>query len=102
VISGTAAPNFGFQYSANDDDGKGFAWDYDHAAERWNFKSHATEKSKIVGSPHKVELTGVVKAPGYVPMAYWGLESIGYRNGFDQNPETMFGLTYYYAAPRWK
>jgi hypothetical protein len=46
-----------------------------------------------------MDLTGVVKAPGYVPMAYWGLESIGFQKLHNQNPETMYGLTYYYTAP---
>jgi hypothetical protein len=99
VSSGSGEPNFGFQYSLNDDDGKGAAWGYDYAAEGWNFKSFATDKSKIIGKPHSVELTGVVKAPGYIPMAYWGLENIGFQKLYNQNPETMYGLTYYYTAP---
>ena len=99
VSSGSDEPSFGFKYSLKDDDGKGYAWSYDHADERWDFKSFATDKSKIVGKPYSMDLTGIVKAPGYIPMAYWGLESIGFQKLYNQNPETMYGLTYYYTAP---
>ena len=89
VSSGSGEPNFGFKYSVDDTDGQGAAWSYDHAAERWTFKSFATAKSKIVGKPYSTDLTGSVNAPGYVPMAYWGLESIGFQKLYNQNPETM-------------
>lgn len=97
--SGSDKPDFGFKYSISDADEKGYAWSYDHADERWHFRSFATDKSKIIGKPYSMDLTGLVKAPGYVPMAYWGLESIGIQKLYNQNPETMYGLTYYYTAP---
>lgn len=43
-------------------------------------------------NPSKAEVTG------YVPMAYWGLESIGVDPQQRQNPETMYDLTIYYTA----
>jgi hypothetical protein len=97
--SGTSRPNFGFKYGIKDPDGKGFETAYNYKQEKWNFKSFSTEKSKIAGKPYVMDLTGIVKAPGYVPMAYWGLESIGFDKQYNQNPETMYGLTYYYTAP---
>jgi len=99
VSSGSGEPNFGFKYSLDGTDGQGFAWSYDHPAESWHFKGFATDKSKIIGKPFSMDVTGNVKAPGYVPMAYWGLESIGFNKLYNQNPETMYGLTYYYTAP---
>lgn len=98
---GSTGDEFGFKYSVKDPDEKGFFTSYDYAQERWNFKSFATPKSQLIGGkPYSMDVTGFVKVPGYVPMAYWGLESIGYNPKFDQNPETMYGLTYYYTAPQ--
>lgn len=90
-----------FNYSDNDvDKGLGFVTTYDYSKERWEFKGWATNNSTMVaGTPYNVDVTGVVKKPGYVPMAYWGLENIGYNKNYDQNPETMYGLSYYYTAP---
>ena len=97
--SGSPEPDFGFTYAIKDPDGKGFETTYNHAQERWHFTSFATDKSKIQGTPYVMDLTGEVKAPGYIPSAYWGLESIGFQKLYNQNPETMYGLTYYYTAP---
>ena len=88
-----------FNYVVNDTD-QGFATDYNYSQERWNFKGWAINKSTMAaGTPYNVNVTGVVKAPGYIPMAYWGLENIGFNNKYDQNPSTMYGLSYYYTAP---
>lgn len=100
VTKGTAEPNFSFNYSAKDPDEKGFETNYKYDGEEWNFKSYCSDKSKILnGKPYKMDVTGKVKVPGYVGSAYWGLESIGYNPKYNQNPETMYGLTYYYTAP---
>ena len=95
-----AASDFGFTYRVDDPDEQGIRDEYDHDQEKWEFKSYCTEKSQIVGKPYRVDVTGLVKKPGYVPAAYWGLESIGFNPLFNQNPETMYGLTYYYFAPQ--
>jgi CrtC N-terminal lipocalin domain len=94
--SGSGTSDFGFTYNVKDPDEKGFETRYDHAQEKWAFKSFCTDKSKILGKPYQVDATGIVQEPGYVPAAYWGLESIGYNKLYNQNPETMYGLTYYY------
>jgi hypothetical protein len=97
---GSGTSDFGFTYRVKDPDGKGFQTSYDHAQEKWAFKSFCTDESKILGKPYQVDVTGFVQEPGYVPAAYWGLESIGYSKLYNQNPETMYGLTYYYFAPQ--
>lgn len=51
------------------------------------------------GKPYSLDVTGTVKAPGYLPVAYWGPESIGFNPLYNQNPETMYRLSYYYDAP---
>jgi hypothetical protein len=98
--SGSGTSDFGFTYSVKDPDKKGFQTSYDHAQEKWAFKSFCTDESKILGKPYQVDVTGTVQEPGYVPAAYWGLESIGYSKLYNQNPETMYGLSYYYFAPQ--
>jgi hypothetical protein len=101
--AGSGDPNYDFQYSVKDTDGKEMFDSYVHAQEKWIFRSSATDRSKIVnkvGKPYSMDVTGFVKAPGYIPTAYWGFESIGFNPLYNQNPETMYGLTYYYVAPQ--
>ncbi len=89
--------DFFFRY--NVDDGKnGFTTEYRHAGEQWKMSGYNI-KDDMWNQPFKLDFTGELQAPGYVPMAYWGLESIGVDPQERQNPETMFGLTYYYTAP---
>jgi len=91
------AEDFWFKYSI--DDGKnGFTTAYDYPSETWKFSGY-NSKDDEWNHPFKLDMTAVLKAPGYVPMAYWGLESIGIDPKDGQNPETMHGLTYYYTAP---
>jgi hypothetical protein len=97
--SSSSDSDFGFKYGIKDPDGKGFETTYDYDQEKWTFKSFAPEKSGIQGKPHLMDVTGYVKEPGYIPMAYWGFESIGFQKLRNQNPETVYGLTYYYTAP---
>ena len=79
---------------------QGLATNYSYSQERWNFKGWATNESNMtVGTPYNFDVTGIVKVPGYIPMAYWGLENIGFNDQYDQNPSTMYGLSYYYVAP---
>ncbi|MDB6017164.1 MAG: hypothetical protein JWR19_1653 [Pedosphaera sp.] len=97
--NGNGEPNFGFKYSIKDPDGVGFATTYEHVQEKWTFKSFAPEKGKFIGTPYSMDVTGYVKEPGYIPQAYWGFESIGIDKLRRQNPETMFGMSYYHTAP---
>jgi predicted secreted hydrolase len=96
--SAADAKDFWFKYSI--DDGKnGFTTAYDYPTETWKFAGYNTKDDKW-NQPFKLDMTSTLKTPGYVPMAYWGLESIGVDPQDRQNPETMFGLTYYYTAPQ--
>jgi predicted secreted hydrolase len=95
--SAADAKDFWFKYSI--DDGKnGFITEYDYPTETWKFAGYNTKDDKW-NQPFKLDMTSTLKTPGYVPMAYWGLESIGVDPQHRQNPETMYGLTYYYTAP---
>ncbi|MCA1788345.1 MAG: carotenoid 1,2-hydratase, partial [Thioalkalivibrio sp.] len=95
--SAPGADDFHFRYEI--DDGKSaFTTAYTHANETWEFGGYTTEKDDW-NEPFRLSMSSQAKAPGYVPMAYWGLESIGVDPQHRQNPETMFGLSYYYTAP---
>lgn len=97
---GTApdAKDFRFRYAMKTPDAS-FETAYTAADETWRFKGQSTVRDDR-NAPYDLEFTSVVRSPGYVPAAYWGVESIGYDPLDRQNPETMFGLTYYYSAPR--
>ena len=97
---GTAPDAKDFAFSYKIDDGKnGFTTAYDHAAETWKMTGYNTKDDEW-NQPFRLDLTAVLQSPGYVPMAYWGLESIGVDPQDRQDPETMYGLTYYYTAPK--
>ncbi|NMT63126.1 lipocalin family protein [Marinobacter orientalis] len=91
------ADDFRFKYSI-DDGNNGFTTEYDHPSETWTFSGYNTKDDKW-NQPFRLDMTATLQEPGYVPLAYWGLESIGVDPQNRQNPETMYGLTYYYAAP---
>jgi hypothetical protein len=96
---GTApdAKDFRFKYAMSGPE-TAFSTEYLHASETWHF----TAKSTIAegkNAPFSLDFTSVAEFPGYVPAAYWGLEAIGYDPQDRQNPETMYGLTWYYIAP---
>lgn len=96
--SAADAKDFWFKYSI--DDGKnGFSTEYNYPSETWKFSGYNTKNDKW-NQPFKLDMTATLAAPGYVPMAYWGLESIGVDPQDRQNPESMYGLTYYYTAPQ--
>lgn len=91
------AEDFYFRYAI--DDGKnGFITDYRHKTETWAMSGYNTKDDKW-NQPFRLDMTATLREPGYVPLAYWGMESIGVDPQNRQNPETMFGLTYYYSAP---
>ncbi len=91
------AEDFHFRY-AIDDGNNGFTTAYSHDTETWKMTSYNTKDDEW-NDPFRLSFTAKAEAPGYVPFAYWGLESIGIDPQKRQNPETMYGLTYYYAAP---
>ena len=92
------AKDFFFRY-AIDDGNNGFVTDYRHATETWAMSGYNTKDDKW-NQPFRLDMTATLDSPGYVPMAYWGLESIGVDPQQRQNAETMFGLSYYYTAPK--
>jgi len=92
------AKDFRFKYGMSTPDSS-FETEYTSADETWRFKGKSTV-SNDRNSPYDLEFTSIARSPGYVPAAYWGVESIGYDPLDRQNPETMYGLTYYYTAPR--
>lgn len=91
------AKDFYFKYGCGDETSS-FGLEYTHATEHWHMQGATTIRSES-STPFRLDMHGEVKAPGYIPMAYWGLESIGVDPEDRQNPETMYGLTYYYGAP---
>ena len=62
-----------------------------------------TEKGKdATGPAADLDMTMRVKRPGYCPATQTGVEAQGSPKGFGDNtynPETVFGLSYYYYAP---
>lgn len=97
----TTGSNGNFNYTIGEvGKEQGLATNYSYSQERWNFKGWATNESNMTaGTPYNFDVTGIVKIPGYIPMAYWGLENIGFNDQYNQNPSTMYGLSYYYVAP---
>lgn len=91
------AEDFHFRYEIDDGE-NGFTTAYTHADETWKFSGYNTKVDEW-NQAFRMSMTATAQAPGYVPMAYWGLESIGVDPQDRQNPETMFGLTIYYTAP---
>ena len=90
--------DFGFKYAMNSPS-SGFTTEYSHMDETWHFSAR-TNVANGRSEPFDLDFTSRLRAPGYVPAGYWGLESIGIDPGYRQNPETMYGLTYYYIAPK--
>lgn len=95
--SATDAENFNFRYDIDDGE-NGFTTAYTHANETWECSGYSAKEDEW-NQPIRLSMTSTAKAPGYVPMAYWGLESIGFDPLQRQIPETMYGLTYYSTAP---
>jgi hypothetical protein len=90
------APDFSFRYAVDGEE-SGYSTAYTHADETWKFTGRSSLQSEAA-VPFDLDATAQLRFPGYVPMAYWGFESIGIDPQQRQNPETMFGLTYYYAG----
>ena len=86
------AEDFWFKYEI-DDGVNGFTTAYDYPTETWQFSGYNTKEDEW-NAPFRLDMTAKLEEPGYVPMAYWGLESIGFDPQQRQNPETMHGLTH--------
>ena len=96
--SAADAEDFWFRYHMTGPT-EAFSTEYQRAGERWHFKGSGT-KSDANNAPFDLNFVSTAKFPGYVPSVYFGLESIGVDPQDRQNPETMYGLTYYYVAPQ--
>ena len=76
---------------------------YKAADESWRFKVQIKKKAPIArASLVDMDITGKVYAPGYVYPTPFGMENEGYdtsRSG-RHNPATVYGLSYYYLAPK--
>ncbi len=93
--------DFGFTYRIALGE-NAFEFSYDHATETWRYAGHCDIDDEF-NSPYAFDVTFTVKAPGYIPAAYHGLENIGWDDagpGYRHNPQTMAGLTRYIQAPR--
>ena len=93
--------DFAFEYHISGDSGE-LTFSYDHPTETWSYKGRSDIKNKF-NSPYAFDVSFKVKAPGYIPGAYHGLENIGWDGGspgYRHNPQTMAGLTRYIQVPR--
>ena len=90
--------DFRFKYSMESPE-TGFTHEYTHANETFHFTTY-NKVAKGQSKACELDFTAALEWPGYVPAAYWGLESIGVDPQDRQHPETMYGLTWYYIAPR--
>ena len=65
--------------------------------ERWGFRMTS---SAIGDRPElAIDVELVLQNPGYLPTTPTGVEEEGYSRDGLYNPETMYGLSYYYYAP---
>ena len=87
-----------FEFAIEFEDGLSLVERYYHDEERWVFQvdSPAAEDQAALA----VDVAMVLEAPGYLPTTPTGVEEEGYSRDGLYNPETMYGLSYYYYAPR--
>lgn len=104
-VTGTAGDpdkeDFGFEYRLSGES-SALTITYDHPTETWAYKGHSEFKDKF-NAPYSFDVKFTVKAPGYIPAAYHGVENIGWDNGgagYRHNPQTMAGLMRYIQVPR--
>ena len=86
-----------FEFAIDFADGLTLVERYYHADERWGFQvmSPAAGEQTALG----IDVKMVLDAPGYLPTTPTGIEEEGYSRDGRYNPETMYGLSYYYYAP---
>jgi predicted secreted hydrolase len=87
-----------FEYAIDSGDGLSIVERYYHDDERWGFQLSYAPTSEQAALEIGVEL--VLEAPGYLPTTPTGIEEEGYSREGLYNPETMYGLSYYYFAPK--
>ncbi|MGH2601896.1 MAG: lipocalin-like domain-containing protein, partial [Dehalococcoidia bacterium] len=86
-----------FAYGIDSGDGLSLVERYYHLDERWGFQVASAAVAEQAALEIDVEL--VLEAPGYLPTTPTGIEEEGYSRDGLYNPETMYGLSYYYYAP---
>jgi predicted secreted hydrolase len=86
-----------FAFSIDSGDGLVLSERYAHADERWGFNLTSAAAGDQAALAFDVEM--VLGAPGYLPTTPTGIEEEGYSREGRYNPETMYGLSYYYYAP---
>lgn len=86
-----------FAYAIDSGDGLALVERYYHADERWQFRvaSAAVDRQPALA----IDVDLVLNPPGYLPTTPTGIEEEGYSRDGLYNPETMYGLSYYYYAP---
>jgi len=101
TASNPDSEDFAFTYRISGASGQ-LTVTYDHPTETWTYQGHSEIKNES-NSPYAFDVKYTVKAPGYIPAAYHGLENIGWDSGgpgYRHNPQTMAGLTRYIQVPR--
>src|SRR4051794_2982195 len=89
-----------FEYGIESGDGLSITERYYHTDERWAFQVSYAPSDDQVALKMDVEL--VLEEPGYLPTTPSGVEEEGYSAEGLFTPETMYGLSYYYFAPKMK
>jgi predicted secreted hydrolase len=87
-----------FEYGIDSGDGLSITERYYNTDERWAFQVSYAANSQQAALGIDVEL--VLHEPGYLPTTPSGVEEEGYSREGLFNPETMYGLSYYYFAPK--
>jgi predicted secreted hydrolase len=87
-----------FEYGIDSGDELAITERYYHTNERWAFQVSYAPSDDQVALEMDVEL--VLEEPGYLPTTPSGVEEEGYSAEGLFNPETMYGLSYYYFAPK--
>jgi predicted secreted hydrolase len=87
-----------FEFGIDSGDGLTLVEQYYHADERWHFQVSSAAVGEQQALAFDVDL--VLQAPGYLPTTPTGVEEEGYSRDGLYNPETMYGLSYYYYAPK--
>ncbi len=91
--------DFSFEYTISGATGD-MTIQYEYATETWRYFGKSDFDPE---NAYEFDVTWTVKAPGYIPAAYHGLENIGWDGegaGYRHNPQTMAGLSRYIQAPR--
>jgi predicted secreted hydrolase len=87
-----------FEFAIDFTDGLSLVERYDHQNERWGFRV----ESPVSGDQQValgIDVEMVLDQPGYLPTTPTGIEEEGFSRDGLYNPETMYGLSYYYYAP---